>query len=133
MSKHGLFIGGEWRKAHDYAPNRNPSDLADVIGEYGRGTAQDVDDAVDAAAAALVGWSQSTPQQRFDVLDAAASEILARREELGELLSREEGKTRAEGIGEATRAGQVFKFFAGEALRLTGERVPSVRPGVHVR
>ncbi len=132
MSKHGLFIGGEWHKAESYAPNRNPSDLADVIGEYGRGTAKDVDDAVAAAEAAFVSWSQSTPQQRFDVLDAAAGEILARKEELGELLAREEGKTRAEGIGEAARAGQVFKFFAGEALRQTGEKVASVRPGVGV-
>ncbi|MFW5834427.1 MAG: aldehyde dehydrogenase family protein, partial [Pseudomonadota bacterium] len=132
MSKHGLFIGGEWQKADSYAPNRNPSDLADVIGEYGRGTASDVDAAVDAAEAAFVAWSHSTPQQRFDVLDGAANELLARKEELGELLAREEGKTRAEGVGEVTRAGQVFKFFAGEALRLSGERVASTRPGVAV-
>ncbi|TVQ30768.1 MAG: aldehyde dehydrogenase family protein [Geminicoccaceae bacterium] len=132
MSKHGLFIGGEWHKAESYAPNRNPSDLADVIGDYGRGTAADVDAAVDAAAAAFVAWSHSTPQQRFDVLDGAGDELLARKEELGELLAREEGKTRAEGVGEVTRAGQVFKFFAGEALRLTGEKVASIRPGVSV-
>jgi acyl-CoA reductase-like NAD-dependent aldehyde dehydrogenase len=48
------------------------------------------------------------------------------------LLSREEGKTLPEGIGEVTRAGQIFDFFAGEVLRLTGEIVPSVRPGVGV-
>ena len=50
---------------------------------------------------------------------------LIRKEELGTLLAREEGKTRAEGIGEATRAGQIFKFFAGECLRLSGETLPS--------
>ena len=48
------------------------------------------------------------------------------------MLSREEGKTLAEGIGETVRAGQIFAFFAGEALRLMGETVPSVRPGVGV-
>ena len=53
-------------------------------------------------------------------------------EELGTLLSREEGKTKPEGIGEAARAGSIFKFFAGEALRANGELVPSVRPGLTV-
>ena len=57
------------------------------------------------AAAAFPAWSRSGIQQRSDALDAIGSEILARREELGQLLSREEGKTLAEGIGEAARAG----------------------------
>ena len=74
----------------------------------------------------------SSIQSRADILDAIGNEILARKEELGTLLSREEGKTRAEGIGEATRAGNIFKFFAGEVLRPHGELVPSVRPGIDV-
>ena len=65
-------------------------------------------------------------------MDNIGSEILQRREELGELVSREEGKTLPEGIGEATRAGQVFKFFAGEALRPGGEFIDSIRPGLDV-
>ncbi len=71
-------------------------------------------------------------QARSDALDAIGSEILARKAELGDLLAREEGKTCAEGIGEVVRAGNIFKFFAGEALRAGGEVVPSVRPGVGV-
>ena len=47
-------------------------------------------------------------------------------------MSREEGKTLREGIGETVRAANIFDFFAGEALRLTGDKVPSVRPGVEV-
>ena len=70
--------------------------------------------------------------ERHAVLRKASDEILARKEELGRLLSREEGKTLPEGIGETVRAAQIFDFFAGEALRLTGETVPSVRPGVGV-
>ena len=58
--------------------------------------------------------------------------MLARREELGTLLAREEGKTLAEGIGEAARAGNIFKYFAQEALRLAGGKLASVRPGVDV-
>ncbi|MDB5892344.1 MAG: aldehyde dehydrogenase, partial [Polaromonas sp.] len=84
------------------------------------------------ARAAFPAWSTSGIQTRADALDKIGSEILARREELGTLLAREEGKTKAEGIGEASRAGNIFKFFAGECLRLTGELVPSVRPGIGV-
>jgi alpha-ketoglutaric semialdehyde dehydrogenase len=90
-----------------------------------------VADAADAAATAFPKWSAAI-QQRFDVLDAAGTEILARREEIGRLLAREEGKTLPEAIGEATRAGQIFKFFAGEAIRITGDMIDSVRPGVEV-
>ena len=71
-------------------------------------------------------------QRRADILDAVGSEILARKDEIGRLLAREEGKTLAEGVGETTRAGQIFKFFAGEAVRLSGEKLPSIRPGVDV-
>lgn len=128
----GNLIGGEWVKADREVENRNPSDLADVIGQYSSASAADAEAAIAAARAAFPAWSQSTPQQRFEILDAAGTEILARREELGRLLSREEGKTLPEGIGETVRAGQIFKFFAGEALRLNGELAPSVRPGVTV-
>lgn len=61
-----------------------------------------------------------------------AARILARKDELGRLLSRNEGKTLAEGIGKVTRAAQIFRVFAGEALRRSGDVVQSVRPGVEV-
>jgi len=88
--------------------------------------------AVAAAQKAFPAWSTGGIQARADALDKIGTEILARKEELGTLLSREEGKTRAEGIGEAARAGNIFKFFAGECLRLAGETIPSVRPGIGV-
>ena len=126
------LIGGEWRETTGSVANVNPSELSDVIGHAALGGAGDIDDAISAAAAAAPGWAASTPQQRFDVLDFIGTEILARKEELGRLLSREEGKTLPEGIGEAARAGQIFKFFAGEALRQRGEHLASVRPGVEI-
>ncbi|MBV5293636.1 MAG: aldehyde dehydrogenase family protein [Curvibacter lanceolatus] len=129
---HLNFINGEWLAGNTLAPNLNPSNLADVIGEYAQGDAAQLDLAVRAAETAFPAWSTGGIQARSDALDKIGSEILARREELGTLLSREEGKTRAEGIGEATRAGQIFKFFAGECLRLAGEAIPSVRPGIGV-
>ncbi len=132
MQRYDNFIGGEWVKGSSYFQNINPSDITDVVGDYAEASADDVAEAVKAATRALPEWASSTPQQRFQVLDAIGSEILARKEELGRLLSREEGKTLAEGMGEVVRAGQIFKFFAGEALRLAGEHVSSVRPGVEV-
>lgn len=126
------FIGGEWRETAAASANINPSDISDVIGYAAESDAAEIDHAVGAAKAAAVSWSASTPQQRFDVLDFIGSELLARKDDLGHLLAREEGKTLAEGIAETARAGQIFKFFAGEALRGGGEAMASVRPGVGV-
>ena len=130
--KHDNLINGQWVAGGQYTPNINPSNLADVIGEYAQASAQQLDDAVAAARAAFPAWSTGGIQARSDALDKIGNEILARREELGTLLSREEGKTKPEGIGEAARAGYIFKFFAGECLRLAGEMLPSVRPGIGV-
>ena len=133
MSKHHAnFIAGEWVAGAEASRNINPSDTNDVVGEYARASAADVANAIAAAKAASHGWARSTPQERHDVLRRVADEILARKDELGRLLSREEGKTLAEGIGETIRASQIFAFFAGEALRLAGEKIASVRPGVEV-
>ena len=126
------YINGEWVAGNSQSPNHNPSNLADVIGHYTQGDASQVEAAVSAAQAAFPAWSNSGIQARFDALDKIGSEILARKEELGTLLAREEGKTKPEGIGEATRAGHIFKFFAGECLRLAGETMPSVRPNIGV-
>ncbi|MBC7705116.1 MAG: aldehyde dehydrogenase family protein, partial [Rhodoferax sp.] len=130
--QHNNLIGGEWLAGSGYSPNINPSNLADVVGHYTQASAAQLDAAVAAARAAFPSWSVSGIQARSDALDKIGNEILARREELGTLLAREEGKTRPEGIGEAARAGNIFKFFAGECLRLAGEILPSVRPGIGV-
>lgn len=132
MTNFPNLINGEWVLGANTVPNINPSDIHDVIGHAASASRADMEAAIEAASAAQPAWGKSTPQQRFDILDAAATEILARKEELGDLLSREEGKTLAEGIGEVARAGQIFKFFAGETLRIAGEHLASVRPGVDV-
>ncbi|MCV2354319.1 aldehyde dehydrogenase family protein [Paucibacter sp. B2R-40] len=126
------FIAGEWLDGARVSRNINPSDTRDLVGEYAQADAAQARLAVASAEAAFPAWSLSTPQQRFDILDAVGSEILARRTEIGDLLAREEGKTLPEAVGEVTRAGHIFKFFAGEALRPGGEQLPSVRPGVGV-
>ncbi|RYE62097.1 MAG: aldehyde dehydrogenase family protein, partial [Oxalobacteraceae bacterium] len=103
-----------------------------VVGLYARGSAEDTKTAIAAAKAAFPAWSRSGILERHAILKKTADEILARKEELGKLLAREEGKILPEAIGEVTRAAQIFDFFAGEALRLTGEIVPSARPGITV-
>ena len=126
------YIDGQWVAGSTAAQDENPSDLATPVGDYASLDAAQVRDAIGAAAASQRSWSLGTPQQRADALDFVGSEILARKEELGRLLAMEEGKTLPESIGEAARAGQIFKFFAGEALRIPGEKLASTRPGVEV-
>ena len=129
---HANFINGKSTDASDWSTNINPSNTADVVGQYARGTVHELDEAIASAREAFKKWSRTTPQERFDILDRAANEILARKEELGRLLSREQGKPLADGIGEAGRAGYIFKYFAGETLRQTGDKLDSVRPGIEI-
>ncbi|MBB3523302.1 aldehyde dehydrogenase family protein [Rhizobium sp. BK456] len=128
---HKNLIAGEW-VAGDISLNINPSNTNDIVGEFSRASADDVRTAIAAAKSALPVWSQSPILARHAILKKTGDEILARKEELGSLLAREEGKTLTEAIGEVTRAGQIFDFFAGEVLRLSGETLPSVRPGVGI-
>ncbi len=129
---HQNFIAGEWTEGVAVNRNINPSNLDDVVGEYARADAAQTEAAIAAAHDAFPAWARTTPEERADILDRVGTEILARKDELGRLLSREEGKTLPEGVGEAVRAGRIFKFFAGEALRVAGEKIPSVRAGVEV-
>ena len=128
----GHYVGGEWLRGEPRVESLNPSDTRDVVALAPSDEGEAVDRAVAAAAAAYPEWSNASPEVRSDVLDRIGTTILARKDALGRLLSREEGKTLAEGIGEVARAGRIFKFFAGEALRRTGVTVDSTRPGVDV-
>ncbi len=126
------LINGRWEIGTTTGISTNPSDTREVVAEYARADRNQTELAVRAAADALPTWSQCTPQRRADVLDMIGSELLARKDELGALLAREEGKTLPEGVAEVARSGQIFKFFAGEALRIQGELLASVRQGVQV-
>jgi alpha-ketoglutaric semialdehyde dehydrogenase len=126
------YINGAWLDGASSAANVNPSNTADIIGHYAHADAQQAELAIAAATAAAHAWGLSNIQMRADALDRIGSEILARKEELGRLLAREEGKTLPEGIGEAGRAGAIFKFFAQECLRLRGDKLASVRPNLDI-
>ena len=126
------LIDGQAVDSTERTPDVNPSNITDIVGEFARASADDVARAIQSARQAFAKWSMTTPQERFDILDKAGTEILARKEELGRQLSREQGKPLADGIGEVGRAGAIFKYFAGEAVRMRGDKLDSVRPGVEV-
>ncbi len=126
------LINGEWIAGTSSKPNINPSDTRDVIDEYAQADAVQAGQAITAARQAFPSWAMRSPQERADALDRVGAELLARASELGDLLAREEGKTLPEAIAEVRRAGQIFRFFAGEAVRIPGERLASVRPGIDV-
>ena len=128
----GNYIAGRWVDGATWSVNRNPSDTRDVIGEYAQADEAQIDEAMQAARAAFPAWSVSGVQERAEILDRVGNALLARREELGHQLAREEGRALPEALGEVGRAAQIFKFFGGEALRLAGELIPSTRPGVEV-
>lgn len=124
------FIGGERVSADTPFESLNPSNTDEVVARYPAGGAAEVDAAAQAARAAFPGWAGASPEVRSDVLDKTGATIIARAAELGELLAREEGKTRAEATGEVMRAARIFKYFAGEALRRHGQTLESTRPGL---
>ncbi|MGI9510694.1 MAG: aldehyde dehydrogenase family protein, partial [Geminicoccaceae bacterium] len=132
MDQKQNYIGGEWVSGESVIENRNPSDLADVVGLYAQAGADQLETALDAAAAAQIQWARAGIERRHDVLMAIGQKLMARSAELGELLSREEGKPLAEGKGEVYRAGQFFCYYAQEALRQIGDWADSVRSGIEV-
>lgn len=129
---HLNLIDGVWLPGDHLTENRSPSDLSDLIGLYAAATSEDVDRAVGAAWAALPGWLARGPLARAELLDRVARRIEDDVEAIGRMLAREEGKILSEAIADTRRAAQIFRFHGGEALRLSGEALASVRPGVDV-
>jgi len=124
------YVDGQFLSAGAACDSLNPSDTEETVARAPVDEGPAIAAAVAAARRAFPAWAAASPEVRSDLLDRIGDLILARREALGRLLSREEGKTLPEGIGEVTRAGRIFKYFAGEALRRHGLLLDSVRPGV---
>lgn len=128
----GIYIDGNWSAGASLIENRNPSDISDLIGMYAQADASHLDAALVAARRAQPVWWAAGIQKRHDVLMAIGTELMSRAEEIGRILSREEGKPLVEGKGEVYRAGQFFTYFAGEVLRQHGDLAESVRPGIEI-
>lgn len=127
---YGNYINGDWQaaKGGETSENRNPAKPSDLIGRFASSGADDVAEAVAAAEAAAEGWARTSPIARSNIL-YKASEILASRvAQVGAELTREEGKTLKEGLGETGRTVQILRYFAGELHQPDGEHYPSVNP-----
>jgi aldehyde dehydrogenase (NAD+) len=111
------LIDGEWLSDGARAPNVNPSDTKDIVGEAVRGTRAQAEAAI-AAAKRPSGLVAIDAASALRHPEEGVGRNPGRKDELGRLLSREEGKTLPEGVGEVARAGQIFAFFAGECLRM---------------
>jgi len=129
---HRNYIAGEWLAADNAIENRNPSDITDLIGTYAQADMSQLERALDSARSAQKQWQATGLEARQSALMQIGNALMARADELGELLSREEGKPRAEGRGEVYRAGQFFTYYAAEVLRQIGDNADSVRPGIEI-
>ncbi|WMN66103.1 aldehyde dehydrogenase family protein [Vibrio parahaemolyticus] len=132
QAEKSLYIAGEWQSGMDTIANINPSDISENIGDFAQASVSQVEQAIQAAKSAQPEWGSTPIERKQAVLQAIGDELIARCDELGTLLSREEGKPFAEGRGEIYRAGQFFQYFAAEVLRQIGDNATSVRPGVSV-
>ena len=126
------WIAGEWVGSDARIENINPSDTRDVIGLYAQANFDDLERSVKAAINAQKQWRAKPLEARQAVLDRIGRALMENADSLGELLSREEGKTRPEGRGEVYRAGQFFTYYAAEVLRQMGDTADSVRPGIEI-
>jgi aldehyde dehydrogenase (NAD+) len=126
------YINGEWVKRAQTFDDRNPANTDEVVGTFVKGTAQDVEDAAGAAAAALPGWASMSAPARGNILFKAADLLDRKFEQISAEMTREEGKTLPEGKGEVRRAINILRYFAGEGSRLPGMLVPSERDRVHM-
>ncbi|MBU2898156.1 aldehyde dehydrogenase family protein [Vibrio hepatarius] len=127
-----LYIQGEWQAGESAVLNINPSDISESLGEFSQASEWQVQQAILAAKQAQPTWEKTPIEHKQSILQAIGDELITRCDELGEILSREEGKPFAEGRGEIYRAGQFFQYFAAEVLRQMGDSALSVRPGVSV-
>lgn len=116
-----LYINGRWTAgaAKDRFDILNPATEA-VIASVASAEIADADAALDAAEAAMKDWSARTPRQRAEVLRRAFELFTARLPEFAHLITLENGKARADAMGEAAYAAEFFRWFAEEAVRADG-------------
>lgn len=124
------FIDGEWEEAFtgETFESVNPADTSDVVGVIAKSGRVDVDRAVRAARKAYKEWRLIPPPKRGEILFRAGEILTKRKQELGELVTREMGKVLQEGLGDVQEAIDMAYYMAGEGRRLSGETVPSELP-----
>ncbi len=131
MRTYQNFIEGEWAGAQNGArfQNTNPADSREAVAEYPQSGEPEARAAIEAARNAHANWAAQTPVARGRVLSKASELVASRKNELAELLTREEGKTLAEAQGEVQRAADIFRFFGGLSYTIGGQTIPHDLPG----
>jgi aldehyde dehydrogenase (NAD+) len=122
------YIGGDWRAGVRMVDDVSPADPGEVVARVSLGDAAQATRAVEAARAAFPAWRAMPAPARGDILRKTADVLESRAEAVGRDLTREEGKTLAEGIGETRRAVQILRYYAGQTLEPDGETYPSNSP-----
>jgi len=124
------FINGKWEESStgETFESINPADISDVVGTVTKAGKSDVDRAVAAAREAYKTWRLVPAPKRGEILFRAARTLVKRKQELGELETREMGKILKEGLGDVQEAIDITYYMAGEGRRLSGETVPSELP-----
>jgi acyl-CoA reductase-like NAD-dependent aldehyde dehydrogenase len=130
MRTYQNFVHGDWVPARsgNTFDLTNPADTREVVGRYAAGGADDALAAIQAARKAFAPWSARTPVARGRILSRAAQILEARKSELSETLTREEGKTLGESTGEVQRAVDIFRFFGGLSYTVGGQTLPHDLP-----
>jgi aldehyde dehydrogenase (NAD+) len=124
------WIGGEWVEGISNVAVRSPADPSEVVGHYQEASADLVAQAVAAARTAQKAWRRLGAVSRGNLLYQAAEVLAGQVEDLARLASREMGKPLAEARGEALRAVQILRFYAGEGTRAVGEVIPAANPAI---
>jgi acyl-CoA reductase-like NAD-dependent aldehyde dehydrogenase len=129
MKEYGLYINGEWIKSDSGKtfPTTNPA-TGEILATFQVGTQKDVDKAIAAAEEAFPRWKKFPPPKRGEILLKAAGIMRERKDELGELVTKEMGKVIAEGKGDGQEAIDFLEYISGEGRRLLGETTPSELP-----
>ena len=121
------FIAGQWVEPStgEYFENRNPADTSDVIGQFPRSGREDVERAIASAKRGFELWRRTPAPQRGDVLRRAGDLLVARKEEIADLMTREMGKPLTETRGDVQEGIDTAYYAATEGRRLFGHTVPS--------
>ena len=124
------FINGQWvaSRSGRVFERRNPADQDEIVAVVPLSTREEAREAVAAAKGAFPAWRDTPAPVRGKIVARAAAILEARKEEVARLLTREEGKTLKDSLGEVTRSVNILEFTAGEARRMGGETVPSEMP-----
>src|SRR5689334_24169074 len=130
MDTYRNFIGGNWIESSSsrIVNNINPANTDDVLGSVRQATREGAIAAVDPSSEAFRGWRNTPAPARGKILALAARLMEEHKQELAEILTREEGKTIAESRGELQRSINVAEFCAGESRRMNGETIFSELP-----